>query len=145
MAPVRRPHRYVQDGMAQQQAGRRTGRGFEVTQTVPAGLVRIRPPDKKSIHWHGLHSLGTTIRPNCFAIRFATYKRTNAGKIETSWRQGNVTQSWRVAAADLVDNEFVDFCPRGGIDTDRASLISIRGVDGQAGQCRHRLAHQIET
>lgn len=107
--------------------------GFRVTQALPAGLVRIRPASKKSIHWHGVHSLRTTLRPNCFAIRFATYKRTNAGLIEANWRQGASAQSWRIPAADLADNEYVDFCPRDGIDIDRPATIGIQGVGGRSG------------
>lgn len=107
--------------------------GFRVTQALPAGLVKIRPTGKKSVHWHGVHSLRTTLRPNCVAIRFATYKRTNGGSIEAIWRQGDAKQSWRIPAADLVDNEYVDFCPRGGIDVDRSAVIDIRGIGGHSG------------
>lgn len=107
--------------------------GFEAAQSIPAGLTRIRPPGKKSVHWHGPHSLRTTIRPNCFAVRFATYMRTNAGHVEATWRQGATTQAWRIDAADLVDNDFVDFCPDAGIDLDRPAMIGIRGVDGRRG------------
>ena len=107
--------------------------GFRVTQALPAGLVRIRPVKKKSVHWHGVHSLRTMLRPNCFAIRFATYIRTNAGLVEATWRQGSATQSWRIPAADLVDNDYVDFCPRDGIDIDHPAVIDVRGIDGRTG------------
>ncbi|HVI57329.1 MAG TPA: hypothetical protein VM619_00440 [Luteimonas sp.] len=107
--------------------------GFQVRQVVPAGLVRTRPSGRKSVHWRGPHSLRATLRPNCFSIRFATYKRTNGGRIETTWQQGDVAQSWQVAAAGLADNEFVDFCPEGGIDTDRPAMVGIRGIGGRSG------------
>ena len=107
---------------------------FRVTQVIPAGLVRIRPPARKSVHWHGPHSLRTLAEPNCFSIRFATYKRQNEGSIVVSWQQGSAEQSWRVAVAGLVDNRYVDFCPRDGIDTGKPSLVTLEGIDGRPGR-----------
>ena len=107
--------------------------GFKASQVLAAGLVRTSQPRKKSIHWHGPHSLGSLAKPNCFSIRFATYKRKNSGHFLVTWQQGSTKQTWRVAAADLVDNAFVDFCPRDMLDTNRDSRISIDGIDSQPG------------
>jgi hypothetical protein len=107
--------------------------GFRVVQEIPAGLVRTRPPKKKSIHWHGPHSLKPLLEPNCFALRFATYGRSNSGRIQVTWQQGDASQSWLVAAKDLVDNDFVDFCPRDGIVMQQASLVAVQGVEGKPG------------
>lgn len=107
--------------------------GFSVSQALPAGLVRISRPRKKSVHWHGPHSLRTLVMPNCFSVRFATYTRKNSGHLLVTWQQGSTKQSWRVAAAALVDNDYVDFCPRAGLDTDRDSRISIDGIDSAPG------------
>lgn len=108
--------------------------GFSVSQALPAGLVRISRPRKKSVHWHGPHSLRTLLVPNCFSVRFATYIRKNSGHFLVTWQQGSTQQSWRVAAAALVDNDYVDFCPRAGLDTGRESRISIDGIDSAPGQ-----------
>jgi hypothetical protein len=51
-----------------------------------------------------------------------------------TWQQDAAHQSWEVPVAELVDNAYVDFCPLGGLDTDKSSLITMQGVDGKQGQ-----------
>lgn len=107
--------------------------GFRIEQTVPPGLVRTRKPMKKSVHWHGLHSLKPTLQPNCFSLRFATYVRRNSGDIRVDWEQGDSAQSWRLAASNLVDNDYVDFCPNTGVALDREARISVEGAGAVSG------------
>jgi hypothetical protein len=107
--------------------------GFQVAQDIPGGLVRSRPPIKKSVHWHGLHSLKPLLEPNCFALRFATYRRENTGHVRVDWRQGEASQSWLVATEGLADNAYADFCPRHGIDPRKDSRVVVHGVDGKPG------------
>ncbi|WP_027080894.1 hypothetical protein [Luteimonas mephitis] len=109
-------------------------KGFNVTQAIPPGLIMIRKPGKKSIHWRGPNSLRSLVMPNCFSVRFATYMRPNSGHILLTWQQDAARQSWQVPVADLVDNAYVDFCPIGGMDTDKSSLVTMQGVDGEKGQ-----------
>lgn len=113
--------------------------GFRVTQEIPTRLVQARTRNplskRRTIHWHGPpHSLKTLLEPaNCFSLHFATYNRSNDGQIQVSWRQGGTAQSWLVEAEDLVDNAFVDFCPRNGIGTHQSSQVTVQGVGGKPG------------
>jgi hypothetical protein len=124
---------YKTDWLSNKPAGQIV-HGFNLSQTLPAGLIRLSRPRKKSVHWHGPHSLRTLVTPNCFSVRFATYTRKNSGYLLVIWQQGSTKQSWQVAAADLVDNDYVDFCPRDGLDRNRDSRISIDGIDSAPGQ-----------
>jgi hypothetical protein len=108
--------------------------GFRVTQEITARrLGRYRPPRGRSIQWKGPHSIRTLHKPNCFALHFATYKRSNAGHIQVSWQQGSTAESWVIPARDLVDNAFVDFCPRGGFAAYKTSVVTVQGMGGKPG------------
>lgn len=108
--------------------------GFRVTQEITARrLGRYRPPRGRSIRWKGSQSIKTLHKPNCFALHFATYDRSNAGHIQVSWQQGGAAESWLIAARDLADNAFVDFCPRGGFAPYKTSVVTVQGMGGKPG------------
>jgi hypothetical protein len=93
-------------------------RHFHLTQTVPI---------HKLLAGRAVQSL------DCFALRFATYRRKNTGAFSVRWQQQNRAHVWRVEAASLRDNTYVDFCPDGGINTQHPFQIDIQGLDGTSG------------
>jgi hypothetical protein len=107
--------------------------GVRIAQEIRGNLVRTRPVKAKSVHWHSLQSLKPLLEPNCFALLFATYSRTNTARLRVDWRQGATMQSWDVVSHDLADNTYVDFCPDAGIAINRDFRIAIRGLDGKPG------------
>ncbi|MFP7724719.1 MULTISPECIES: hypothetical protein [Novilysobacter] len=70
---------------------------------------------------------------HCFGIRFATYMRTNGGRLDVRWRQGDRHQQWRVNVAGLADNKFRYFCPDDAFAAEQDFDLRISGVDGQPG------------
>lgn len=99
---------------------------------VPAGEIRaefqlaqqVRPPETVEID---------NRQPHCFAIRFATYARSNEGELLVRWRQGSGTQIWQVAAADLIDNTYRHFCPDAAFAADRPFHVEIAGLTSPPG------------
>lgn len=77
---------------------------------------------------------GSDALQHCFAIRFATYARHNAGNLRVYWRQDRHEQQWRVAASDLVDNGYRNFCPEAAFSANRPFRIEIHGVDSKPGR-----------
>lgn len=107
--------------------------GFHLTQEVPAKLIETRAPKKPITHWWKSHRKLYTTYPNCFAIRFASYNRHNAGRLAVDYRQGNKNQRWSVEAADLA-NDFRRFCPSTGFTAGQPLQITVDGIDGRKGQ-----------
>jgi hypothetical protein len=70
---------------------------------------------------------------SCFAIHFATYKRTNTSYLDVSWRQDRQARHWRVDGASLEDNAYRHFCPGADFRVDRPFELRVTGVDGQPG------------
>jgi hypothetical protein len=69
----------------------------------------------------------------CFGIQFATYARTNRGKLKITWRQGEHVDHWAVRSAPLKDNQFKYFCPEKGVAAGEEFEIAIAGVDIKSG------------
>jgi hypothetical protein len=107
--------------------------GFHLTQTVPGNLFHPHLPRRSITHWHKSNARLYTKYPNCFAIRFATNLRRNAGHILVGWKQGTKSQLWRVDASSLRDNKFVDFCPSTALDSNQSFQVSVDGVDSTDG------------
>ena len=92
--------------------------GFWLEQSVYPQMHNVPPP-----------------RPgqqSCFALRLATYMRTNAGHLDIQWTQGKRTSRWRVDAASLEDNAYRHFCPR-SFAVDQPFDLRVAGVDGKPG------------
>lgn len=70
---------------------------------------------------------------DCIALRFATYKRHNAGAIDVFWQQGQHAHRWRVDAAKLADNSYLDLCMQHRIDPALPFRLRVSGVDGVRG------------
>lgn len=106
---------------------------FHLLQVVPPKLLTQPIPRKHITHWwrtqRKLHAHG----PNCFAIRFATFHRTNSGEIEVGYVQGSSSQAWRVDASELTDG-YRRFCPIAGLAEDKNLRITINGLTSEAGQ-----------
>ncbi|MBW3550067.1 MAG: extracellular solute-binding protein [Proteobacteria bacterium] len=97
--------------------------GFVLEQRVRAGAADMTAAP----------ALETHRQQHCFGIRFATYRRSNGGRLDVGWRQGDRTQQWRVSAARLVDNKYRYFCPDQPFAAQEDFDLRISGVDGQPG------------
>lgn len=97
--------------------------GFVLEQRVRAGAADMTAAP----------ALETHRQQHCFGIRFATYRRSNGGRLDVGWRQGDRTQQWRVSAARLVDNKYRYFCPDQPFAAQEEFDLRISGVDGQPG------------
>jgi hypothetical protein len=65
----------------------------------------------------------------CFGIRFATYARTNRGRLAVGWAQDGSAHSWTVQAGDLEDNTYRYFCPGSNFDPHRPFRLHVNGID----------------
>jgi hypothetical protein len=108
--------------------------GFHLVQTVPAKLFRTHLPAKRITHWRKGNARLYAGQPNCFALRFATYARTNTGHIAINWRQGTGHQRWTIDAAGLRNSAFADFCPTDGFDTQKSFQLGVSGIDSPHGR-----------
>lgn len=101
---------------------------------VPAGEIRagfelaqqVRPPPADNVASDGPQ--------NCFAIRFATYARHNSGHLQVRWRQGTLSQDWRVDVSDLADNTYRHFCPDLAFSANRPFHVEVIGLDSAPGE-----------
>lgn len=101
---------------------------------VPVGEIRegfelmqqVRPPA-----WDD--ATATDGLQHCFAIRFATYARRNSGQLQVHWRQGALSQRWRVATDELADNTYKHFCPDAAFSAYQPFHVVVDGIDGKPG------------
>lgn len=69
----------------------------------------------------------------CFGIQFATYARTNRGRLRVTWQQGESAGEWIMRSANIKDNEFKYFCPSEGVTAGRQFEIAVEGAGTKAG------------
>ncbi|WP_242102704.1 MULTISPECIES: hypothetical protein [unclassified Lysobacter] len=93
--------------------------GFHLLQIVEPAAIRIAQPPAPA--------------PYCFAIQFATYARSNAGKLQVGWTQAGHQLTWTIKASDLADNTYRHFCPNVDFRIYEPYVISIAGIDGKPG------------
>lgn len=70
----------------------------------------------------------------CVGLRFATFRRGNAGEFEVGLQQGNETRGWSVDSDALDDNEFRYFCPGPSFNLMAPFALSVKGRDGTPGK-----------